>query len=344
MVWDGRSSPFLEAYTLKLNHPEQKWALWAQYGLTNCQHDQVFIREAFLSGVFMDHLGHKVAIKHSLGLDQHEILHSDQFISIDGSSLSLAESTGYIMDSKHTLKWDLIFEDPVESFKPLPLAPMYHFSWPKTKFTTPRLKTFATGQIFINHKRKDFSQLPVYQSHHYGRDLVPGWAWANCLQFKEDPTALFEAIAIKTSKKSSSTNSLKMFLLRYDNETYLANSLMDQFGNHSALSANTWDIEFKKAGLRFECRLERLPQLCFGRVILGSGEALLHCYTSLLANITINVYEGSGKNARFVKTLTSQAATFETASRQSLNAYPIDMTTSTSEPIAANDDLPSFER
>lgn len=324
MVWNGTSAPFFESYTLKLNHPEQKWALWTQYALNQVAGSHAADSLASLTGIFIDHLGHKVVIKKSLELAKHEIIHSDQFIAIDDSSLSLAESSGYLADHRHTLKWDMLFEDPVESFKPFPTSLMYHLSWPKTKFITPRLKTFATGQIFINHKRKDFRHLPVYQSHQYGKDFVPGWFSANCLQFKEDPTAVFEALAIKTSPKASSQSQIVFFLIRFAGETYIANGLMDQFFNQSRPSDLNWDIEFSKNGLRFVCRIKRIPELVFGREQQTPDRNPLYCYNSLLSEIEIQIYE-INKMGKHIKTLTSAACSFESASRHQIDDFSLDL-------------------
>jgi len=329
LVWDGHTYPFHEAYYLIINDPKTTWSLWIRYTLCNVSptkssnsHHNV----ASLWATYIDKQGTKIAVKNNFELSKHDIVHTDQFISIGGSFLSLAESVGSVQKGKDCIKWEINFEDPVTSLRIFPNSLFYHLSRPKTKFVQPRLVSHATGQFYVNHRRKEVNRCRVHQAHSYGTGLSHGWAWANCIHFKEDSQAYFEALSLKTGFGKRLRKSLNLFCLCMDGKKYYANTLTKMFFNKSKYDFDSWHMEFTKSGFKFVCVVRRDPRLTAGLLLDGPNGEKKYSYLSMLASIEIKVYKYHKGSWQYYKTLSStENCSFETVTSKKNEALTLNL-------------------
>ncbi len=252
MVWDGLAKPFFEAYHVKVCDPKAHWSLWLRYSLLNPQ-KAGFDKKAIaaLEGIFFTHDAPAVLAAESFELADYDIVHTDHFISIGDSFLSLAQAVGLISDKKTFIKWEMNLEDPVLSFRPLPGEMFYHLPHPKAKFLVPRLTCRASGQIYINHKKFELHSQPLYQSHIFGKNLPSTWTWINCINFKEDSAACLEVLFLGlipgVSKKAH------LIFLRFDDVVLSANSIWDGYwANKVSLNETTCEMVITKHKWRAE--------------------------------------------------------------------------------------------
>ncbi len=327
MIWDGITRPFFEAYYLKIVDPDTKWSLFVRYSFsTSTAHNQS--DKASLWAIYISNGGQKTVLKESFDLQKHEIVHTNQFISIGNSFLSLAEAVGSVHKNKECIKWELVFEDPVISARLLPYTPLYHLKLLKTKVIQPRMLGFVSGDIYINGKKFNVGRTRAHQGHLYGNSYFHHWAWVNCIDFKEDSEAYFEALSLKVPllkvpllkvpllKKRALT--LNFFTICMDGKKYFANSLMKAlFFNKSRYNNKSWEAEFACRGYKFVCQTKRDPLFTAGLRYEGPNAAVAYCYHSPLATIEITVYKRKRGQWQYYKTLSAQKkCSFETVSSQ----------------------------
>lgn len=321
LVWDGHSHPFYEAYYLIISHPKNPWALWLRYTLTHAAPHKYETKNenenvACLCAIYMEKSGRQVALKNTYELSKHDIVHTDQFIAIGGSCLSLAEATGSVQNGKDCIKWELSFEDPVQSLRIYPGGLFYHLGQPSTKFVQPRLVSAARGTFYVNHEKKELRPGRVHQGHLWGRTLSKRWAWANCLHFKEDSEAWFQALSIETGVGPVS-RSLNFFCLSMEGKKFNANSALKMLLNKSDYDDFHWHLRFTKSHFRFDCHIEREARLTAGIALSGPGGEKRYSYLSPFARMEIKVYKNIRGRWQYYKTLSAEnGATFETVATQ----------------------------
>jgi hypothetical protein len=84
---------------------------------------------------------------------------------------------GQAADPHHFIKWDLRFEDPCVSSRVHPLHGLFPFMNPVWTALSPRLKAFASGRIYVDHRGYDANHIVVSQHHFFGRKIPKLWAW-----------------------------------------------------------------------------------------------------------------------------------------------------------------------
>ncbi len=327
LVWDGRKFPFTESYDIKLHDPKHVWSLWLRYALN---HPTSVRDEAHtsLTGFFVDQKGMRLALSEKFPMDAHDIVHADHFITLKDAHFSLSNALGCIQKNNQSLRWDLLFEDPVQSLRPLPSI-FYSLAAPRLKFLSPRFCGRASGQIYINHHTRDAQGLKIYQAHRYGEDPLPAFQWAHCADFNEDPTAVFEALTVDRGGFLFSKKTKKqwhVFCLVMEGEKYFSHSLVDVWRGRSVCGPLEWQIEFEKNKRRFECHIIRQPLATFGtRAVLQDGSQH-HTYLSPLAALEIKVFKKQNGAWTHERTLSSQTGcTVETAGRDEFSVFGIDV-------------------
>ncbi|OVE81008.1 hypothetical protein BVY03_04950 [bacterium K02(2017)] len=303
LIWDGQLSPFYESYDIVLHNFNQSWSLWLRYALCH-QASNKKINQAKLMASFSKEGQPVESLSQSFELEKLEIMHTDRFISINGASLSLSESMGEVKIPNQNIKWEIYFEDPVVSLRVLPKLFLYHLNLPPAKFVQPRIKTFCSGQVFINHKKYEFKKLPVYQSHTYGNKFPAQWYRANCINFNEDENAIFEGLSQLIKFKNKELCWLKYFCLQMEGKRYYANSLIKMFTNKSNASPDKWEFEFKKGGYKFMGVIYRQKASTIN--IDPAYSTSTHQYTAFKSSIEINVYKKIKGNWTHYKTLSSK--------------------------------------
>lgn len=292
LAWDGNRRPFYEVYYLKINDSNGKWSLWLRYTFA-VPAPNYPSGAASLWAVYMDESGTKVALKQDYDMAVYDVVHADEFIRIGDASLSLAGASGGIVTGKATVKWELNFEDPVESLRMYPSPLFYETPFPSTKFVTPRLTGFVTGSVFVNHKKISLLRERVHQGHVFGTAYARDWAWANCIDFREDSSAYFEALSGRLAVgKGKVARPCRLFCVGMDGRRFLANSLVKiLWQNRSHYDFDSWHCEFEKSGYRFECSVRRDLGRTVGLVYAGPAEELRHAYATMMADAEIKVYK-----------------------------------------------------
>jgi hypothetical protein len=325
LVWDGIKQPFYEVYYLKINDADGQWGLWLRYSFTTPALGSPN-GIASLWAIYTEKGGEKIVIRQDYDMGKHDVVHADQFIQIDNSNLSLADCVGSINNDQDSIKWELIFEDPVVSSRLYPHAFLYESSFPPSKIVSPRLLGFVTGTIYVNHKKIKLFRNRVHQGHVFGTAFAPSWTWANCIDFREDTEAYFEGLSARVPlARGKLTRPFSLFSVGMEGERFAANSLIKMaWLNKSDTDFTTWSAAFEKSGYRFECLIHRRPEDVLGLTYDGPNAEKLFCYASLLSDIEIKVFKRRRGSWQDYKLLTARGkCAFETVDTQSRPEIPL---------------------
>lgn len=287
LVWHSGMRPFYEVYYFKITDPNSTWSFWARYTLCTASKEHPS-GVASVWAIFTDISGTQIAARQDFDLLTLDIHHSDRFIQIGDSFLSLAETSGQIESTTGNFKWELMFEDPVHSLRLLP-ALFYHLPLPKTKFVEPRLLGHASGTIFVNDRKISLDRAKIHQAHIYGSAYANDWAWANCIDFSNDPSAALEILSARVPLGKKISPALTLACVRFNDTTYRATSPLHLFTNKSRHDFTSWDLHFRSGFRRFHVEITRSPDLIAAVTYHGPNNETRYCYNTNLADVTINI-------------------------------------------------------
>lgn len=304
LAWDGQTKPFQETYSIFLNHPQSEWALCLRYGLCHSDYsskDSV----ARIQGFYTDHNGKTLIVRQDFDLFEFEIVHTDQFITIGQTFLSLAESIGDVRDKRTSIKWEIGFEDPVQSLRLMPGLFYQKLFLPQNTLLTPRLSTKASGTLYVDYQKREFKDWQVYQNHQYGSETPQVLHQAACINFKEDSKAFIDIAYIQPIKKGLKQKPSLLVCLGMEGEVFLINSFWKSlFKQNSQFTDNTWEFSFEKAGFVFEVCVERSAEKTICQSYQTAQGDQIQNHLCLLSDITIKVYQSNNLGNRLYKTLT----------------------------------------
>lgn len=288
LVWDGVKKPFFELYHVHLSDTNGRWALFLEFAINNPD-ESGRPGMSSVSACFADQNGEHLALRRDYDLSTHDIVHADEFIHIDNTSLSLADCAGGIQEGKRLVKWELAFEDPVLSFRPYSSLWFNRLPFMPTKILLPRLVGFVSGNIFVDHRKFALQRARMSQLHVYGTSFAKAWSRASCLNFQEDSEAFFEAQSCQVRFRDHLIRPLSLFYLGMEGRIFRADSLWHMAClNKSEVRKNLWQAVFQKDGYRFDCRITRATEAIRREFFGPSGEAC-ESVDGLMADVEIHV-------------------------------------------------------
>ncbi|EKD51727.1 MAG: hypothetical protein ACD_62C00189G0002 [uncultured bacterium] len=317
LVWDGTKRPFFESYYLNATSQDAKWGTLLRYTLSTSTAKQVGDTATVLC-LFVDSQGNKVVAKESFDLLKHDIVHSDRFISLGSSYLSISEMAGSAQDKKVCIKWDITFEDPVISSRLTSPGILYHRWFANTKFLQPRALGYGSGTLYVDGHKKELKRARLHQGHLYGTAYTQNWIQGNCESFQEDSEAFFNAVSFKRLYLKKFSRTLTLCAIGMEGKKFVATSPVQAlFCNKTSYADNTWTLQFTCRGYRFICRLKRRPELTAGVRHSGINGSQAYFYHCPLADVEIKVYKKNRGAWLFYKTLSAQGrGSFETMSSE----------------------------
>jgi hypothetical protein len=309
--WNGSQKPFQEIYYLKLVDPHRQWSFWVRYTLLiPAKGDDA---QASLWGIFHRRGQKPIALKKTISIAEIDVFHRDRFIQIKENFLSVDGCAGAIAQDGHEIIWNLEFEDPNRSICIYPYPFLYSLPFPKTKFLEPRVSTYVSGSFRVDGEFVKLNHALAHQAHHWGTQYSVRWAWGNCGEFLEDPTALFEGFSGQIKVASKTSPLLNLFYFIWEDEIYQANTLRHWFSNKSTYDLLSWNFEARCKDLKFVGRISRPLDLIAGVEYTGPLEEKRYCHNSNMADLTLDIYRKNKKDFVHVKTLTAPGAcAFET--------------------------------
>lgn len=260
LVWDGVKRPFHEVYHVQINDTNGRWGFSAELAL-NHPEDFSDPGTSSVTACFQERGLEAVQLRQDYDLSTHDVVHADEFIHIDKSSLSLAECTGGVTVEKQTIKWELVFEDPVLSFRPCPWNFIFPPRMVPARVFVPRVIGFVSGNIYVDHRKFSFTRARVSQSHHHGSRLPDQLTRVSCLSFVEDPEAFFEGQTCVLRTQKRRFGPLTLGCMGLEGKLYPFNSLWRVLTvNRSTTNEVAWNARYRHSGYEFLCRVQGLEE------------------------------------------------------------------------------------
>lgn len=316
--WERNRAPFYEIYYLKMANAAERWSFWARYTLLIPAH-AAQEAQAALWGIFfrktpdgaVRSVPDCIAIKQIMRLRDLDPLHAERFIDLGPGYLSLDAAKGLLEDSDHKLAWDLKFEDPNVSLALYKPALLYSLPFPKTKFVEPRLSTYISGTVTVDRTVVRIEHAKAHQAHLWGTEYATRWAWGNCNDFIEDPTAVFEGLSAQIKLGPFTSPWFNLFYFVIEGREFCANGIARSLKNKSRHDSLEWEFEAHVLEKKISGVIRRSLSDIVGVEYLGPRGEKRYCHSSMLSSIELVVYRREKKQWVVEKTLNSSACAFE---------------------------------
>ena len=313
LVYAGQKGPFYEVYYFKTASLDGLWSFWCRYTLL-IPKSGYGAREASVWGIFSAKGEKPVVIKKTFSLDQIDVWHADSHIRIEDNYLSVDRCVGCLQEDLSVMSWDLQFEDPTLSGRIYPHDFLYKGKFPKSKFVEPRLSTYISGHIKINHTKINLDHHLAHQAHIWGTQYANSWAWAHCNQFGKNDI-IFEGLTARIPLGSWSSPQLSLFHFYFDGEYFPVNKMRSWLGQNSKYDLFGWHFELDSDDLRLVGTIRRQTESIVGVTYFGPDGDKRYCHNSSRAQIELSVYKKAA-SLEFLKKYESSACAFETVSQK----------------------------
>lgn len=321
--WDGRQTPFFEAYRLKVNLAPSPHALWLRFALL-APRKTLGSPTASLSALFYDiqNPPGSVALKRTYNIDQTQIDRDIFYFQIQDSSIYNSGSRGQISSGGHEIHWDVEFVPNEASFKLYPQS-FYYLPIPRTKILSPNWSFRAKGEIKLDGKTYPFSDCPGSQAHLWGTHYAEKWFWGHCNGFQEDPQACFEAMSFPLRWGKRLQSSCNLIALRLgDGREFIFNRMVHWFLNRSRGDLSKWELKGQKGLWRLKAEMQNPVAGVLGVTYTDADGSKRYAYHSEAADFRVELFEHKTKQPSLI--LTSQkSGTFEVLDRTPLPDIPL---------------------
>lgn len=220
-------------------------------------------------------------------------------------ALEKGECKGEVEGGGHALRWRLQIAQgaPAEDFVPGWLHPLA--SARGTHLVMPRPACTVSGAVEVDGRMIDLTRVPAGQAHQWQRRKLPGWAWARCSAFAEDPDAsidLLDAIGPGGVR-------VPLIDFRFQGRKHRFGDLPWIALIRSRPASPAWHFEARDATVAIDGVVHALPSQMVQVPYPARDGSLLHCCNSEIASMEVRVSARAWAGGRFrpVATLTSRS-------------------------------------
>jgi len=191
--WRHRQKPFYENYYLKVNYPSLGVALWLRYTFLSPAKGEPSMSVWAIFSDLKDPRNN-VALKETFPISDVIYKKSTFEIKCKSFEINNFSAKGAVNGLGRTLAWELAWEPSRNSFRIMP-EPFYWFGVPSTKVVTPNMACAVSGYFSIDGVKYPLNGHRLHQGHVWGKSYSKRWAWANCIDFAEDKSAVLELLS-----------------------------------------------------------------------------------------------------------------------------------------------------
>jgi hypothetical protein len=298
---DGPRDGFYEAWYVVANEPRAGLGLWVRYAVdVSASGAQQFA--LWGSWFERDRLERNFALKNVLPAAAI----SRSSIGFGNGELTSEACSGEVEGGGHALRWRLSFgrgvpaEDGVPAWlRPVARARGSGFTWPHPAST-------VSGAVEVDGRMIELTRAPAGQAHMWGRKRWPGWVWARCNSFAEDPEAsidLYDVIGPGGVRVPTGTLRLRGEVHRFGGLPWIAFF-------RSQPAAPVWHFSARDARLAIDGVVRAAPEQMVQVQYPGHDGSLFHCVNSETASMEVRVRSRAlpGASFRDEITLTSRGA------------------------------------
>lgn len=220
-------------------------------------------------------------------------------------ALQNGECSGEVEGGGHSLRWRLKLGDgPAgEDFLPGWVRPLAKLRG--NGLTLPHPASTLSGAVEVDGRAVELSRAPAGQAHQWQRVKLPGWAWARCNAFAEDPDAsidLLDAIGPGGVR-------LPFIVFRFRGQVHRFQDMPWIAMTRSRPAPPAWHFSAHDATVAVDGVVNAQPSQMVAVQYPDGRGGLLHCNNSEIASMELRVRSRAWAGARFrpEATLTSRS-------------------------------------
>lgn len=309
--WREGQRGFHEAYVFKLVHPKTREAIALRYSVLAPKNGDPRVA---LSALYFDKRTSErtLALRRDYPLSAFKAERDIFYVQIDNASFYNNGLRGTLAQRGEEVSWDLSFVPNNSTFIHLPNRLYYHLPLPKTKILAPNLSVAVDGEFKIKRagatQTLAFHKTPGSQAHLWGSTHITRWVWASCNAFKEDKTAVFEALSAQQPLVFTKRQlpHLSTFYIKSAAATVSARGVSDWVMSRSTYSLNRWDFEFSQGALKCIGTVSCQPAWMIGVTYPDPGGDKRYAAVTQVADIELSLYRRDKGHWSVMQTLTAK--------------------------------------
>ena len=318
MVWDRRTSPFMEVWYATVTHREERTGLWLRYTISaprdaeaSCAlwafHFDRAGRRSFAgrNDRSIDYLGHVP------GRDDGAL------VRIGDAWMSESHLEGTVESGGRTLAWSLDLEPADRCYHHLPAAMRRLAARRFSMLCSPNLSVPFSGTVELDGDVVRYEREPGCQTHRWGRRHARAWAWAHCSSWDGGEDVVLEGLGAQAAPWLPP---LTFLYLRRGGEDLVFNVTRGR----SRIDPPVWTFTANTEGWRIHGAARLHPDHSVQVRYADPDGGERHCVNSEIADLALEIYSRRGDGWRHETTLASTGtAHFELGRREPFADPPV---------------------
>ncbi len=321
MVWDRRSTGFMEVWYSTIEHRPSGCGVWLRYTITAPLDAAPYCE---LWGFVFDPSGERsFAGKSRFPIDRLGRPRDDgSIVRIGDSWLSETHLDGRVEREGRTLQWSLDLDPAARCFQHLPGLLRGRIEKRVSTVCSPNLSVPFRGEVDVDGRVLRFDGEPGCQSHRWGRSHSESWTWAHCHFPAQD--AVFEGLAAKARLGPLPAPTSTFVFLQYGAEEIAFNGLRWALRAKSRYEPPRWILSARTDRWKLSGSAQLDPERSVQVTYTDPDGSSRYCCNSEVADMALQLFARDGRTWSLAGELTAVgSAHLEFGSRTPFAAVPV---------------------
>lgn len=293
--WQPGQPGHYESNYLKANAPDGQRAFWIKYNIL-APFDPADPPEAELWAVLFDQeTNPPLVVKEVRPMAAVKVSNERLLIESDGCRLTTTAATGQITGEGDQAAWTLKLKGNEPPLFHLPYARLYTLGFPKKKILTPAPRLTFSGELTVAGQTVAVDHWPGLRGHNWGSEHAHAYAYGNCNQFDEDPTAILDGFTARIRLGGLTSPWLSMAVLRADGQELRLNPLAGWLTPQATVTFPRWQVTFRGSGHRLRATWEAPPETFAGLCYRHPAGKVSYCANSKFATVRLELVQPNGE-------------------------------------------------
>ena len=241
MRWDRYRRGFMEVWYATANHAATGAGVWLRYTLTSPTKAEPYCE---LWGAWFDPAGERSFVgKQRFSIDQLGASNGRDdgaLVRIGDAWMSESHLEGEVANGDRRLAWSIDMEPAARTFQHIPAPLRERVAKRVSTLCSPNLSVPFTGTVKLDGEAFEFTGEPGAQTHRWGARHPGTWAWSHCSSFVDEPEAVFEGVAARSTLGVIPLPTVSLLYLRYRGEDIAFNDMRWAFSAKGRYEMPTW--------------------------------------------------------------------------------------------------------
>ena len=307
IAWKAKTRSQYENWYAMFTRHDPPMAFWFRYTLNACTDSEP---EGRVWAVFFDGRdpSRNFRITQPVPFEQVKLQKTPAKITLGGyGSFENGRATGKLNTEGHEVVWDFTFT-PNQVTYPSVGSALIAALVSSSRNISPNNDIKYSGTLEIDGQKLKIQNLPGHQGHTWGTKMQHAWAWAHCNAFDNDPSAVFEGVAVMRTKKGQVVGKAGSFYMKYKGETHFFNSVKHlKKLNQADFGVGKLKFTAEDATLKISGEITTEPEHSAYVAYEDVDHELLYNRNSCLASAKIDVFQRVGVKEQWKQATTLTA-------------------------------------